>query len=134
MEKYKDGLSYGNWTKATVYFIDTTALGVSSGAVWVLDVKASTALINGDAGHTLSLNTIEMQSSGTDPLAVYNGPIVLTNSDNQHLVQNGTQTAPGTSTVNITFHCGKSLTVPNNLLGKQPDYYFVDIILTLKPQ
>ena len=132
LSKYENGLTFTDWTRATVYFIDTTNLGVQTALQWRLDVKATTATINGDGGNTLPLNTIEIESSGIN--ATYNGPFAISDADDIHLVENGIQTDPGTTVVNITYHCGKSLTIPNNLLGITPDYYFVDLLLTLQPE
>lgn len=132
LQKYENGLTYSNWTRAEVYFIDTTNLGVQTLLEWRLDVKAMTPLINGDAGYSLPLNTIEIESNGLN--ATYNGPFAISDADDVHLVEDGLQTAPGYTIVNITYHCGKSLTVGNNLLGSDPDYYFVDLLFTLQPE
>lgn len=131
LQKYENGLEYSNWTKATVYFIDTTALGVPTALQWRLDVKAMSAAINGDAGNFLPLNTIEMEATGID--ATYLGPIALSNADSP-LVSNGLQTDPGITDVYISYYCGQSKTVANSLMGKKSDYYFVDIVFTLHPQ
>ncbi|MCF6366127.1 MAG: hypothetical protein L3J35_07985 [Bacteroidales bacterium] len=127
-EKYRNGMSLS--TIATVYFIDTTNVGVQTALLWELDVKASTANIVGDYGNTLPLSTIEIEVSGNDVTALYNGPLALTNVDNVHLVQNGAQTPGSFTTLTLTYHVGT--TTP--LLGEKPDYYFVDILYTLQPQ
>lgn len=127
-EKYRNGMSLS--TIATVYFLDTTNVGVQTALLWELDVKATTGNIVGDYGNNLPLNTIEIEVTGDDVLATYNGPLALTNIDNVHLVQNGTQTPGAFTTLTLTYHVGT--TTP--LLGKEPDYYFVDIMYTLGPQ
>lgn len=133
MQKYENGITFSNWSSVEVRFIDTTDLGVPNLTEWRLDVKAMTPLINGEAGYSLPLNTIEIESSGIN--ATYNGPFALSDADDVHLVEDGLQTPPlGPTIVFITFHCGKSLTVPNNLLGSIPDYYFVDLMFTLQPE
>lgn len=131
LEKYQTGLEYTNWTKVSVYYIDTTDTGIPNASNWKLTVKAMSPTINGDAGNTLPLNTIEMQATGIN--AIYYGPFELTNIDNP-LADTGLQTAPGVTNVYITYFCGKSKTVPNSLLGKMPDYYYIDILLTLQQQ
>jgi len=136
-DKYQNGITYNNWTTASVYFIDTTDAGVQTGLTWKLDVRALNTGISGTLG-TLPLNTIELvATSGGGPIANYSPVFALSDTDNS-LVTNGTQTdilTPVLTTVLITYHCGKSLTVPDNsLLGSIPDYYAVDIVLTLGPE
>jgi hypothetical protein len=145
LDQYKNGITYNNWTKVSVYFVDTTAAGATSAALWILKVKANSNQINSDEGditHFLPLNTIELEATYTSstggtatPAAM---PFALSDTD-QPLFTDGSQTkSPLKPTiVNITYHCGKSITVPNNLLvptTRFPDYYYVDIILTLEPQ
>ncbi|MCP4178457.1 MAG: hypothetical protein GY756_11890 [bacterium] len=128
--KYQNGLDYSNWTRLRVYFIDTTALGAVSNKRWRITVEAMAGNIQGDAGNTLNLNTIELQAicadatgKGIVALPIPGSPIELldlgTNNVNASLVQ-------------ISYYCGQSLTVANNLLGQPADYYFVDIVYTLE--
>ena len=136
LNKYENGLEYTNWTKITVYFIDTLKSDGSQTAMkWKLDVKAMSNDITGDAGPPhLDLNTIELEATSNDALATLSGIIPLTNSD-VSLITNGSQTASGLTEVYITYYCGQSkLGLDNNLMGKKPDYYFVDLMLTLSPE
>ncbi len=133
LEKYKNGISYNDWTRLRIYYNDTTNTGgVGVFPNWKLDVKAASATIDGDAGNTLNLNTIEIEASQLIGVTgTLTGIHALTNAD-VSLITGGAITAPGTATVFISYYCGQSRTVlNNNLLGKNPDYYVVDIIFTL---
>ena len=82
------------------------------------------------------MNTIELVAThGGGPAATFS-PVFALSAIDQSLVTAGAQTnvaVPVLTTVNITYHCGKSITVADNsLLGKIPDYYAVDIQLTLR--
>jgi len=41
IEKYNNGISYTDWTKVKVYFIDTTNTGSQNPTKWKLSVKAT---------------------------------------------------------------------------------------------
>ena len=134
-DKYQNGITYNNWTTVTVYFIDTLAGAIPTGMLWKLDVKAMAGNISGTLGN-LNLNTIELVAThGGGPAATFS-PVFALSAIDQSLVTAGAQTnvaVPVLTTVNITYHCGKSITVADNsLLGKMPDYYAVDIQLTLR--
>ena len=127
-QKYVNGVTYSDWTKLRIYYNDTTnAGGVGTFPTWKLDVKALSPTIDGDAGNSLDLNTIELEATG-DPGAT--GVQALSNID-VSLITGGAITDPGTSIIFITYNCGKSILAPNALLGKNPDYYVVDIVFTL---
>ncbi len=132
LSKYKNGIAFNDYTKLRIYYNDTTNTG-GAGIFpnWKLDVKANSPTIDGDAGNTLNLNTIEIEASQLIGVAgTLAGIQALTNSD-VSLITGADITDPGTATVFISYYCGQSLTVTNNLLGKNPDYYVVDIIFTL---
>lgn len=134
LQKYKTGIEYTDWTKLRIYYIDTIA-GGGDGAypLWKLDVKAMSPQINGDDGNTLNLNTIELEASQLIGVAFGNltGIQALNNSDIS-LITGADMTRSGTATVYITYYCGQNKTGSNNnLLGKMPDYYYVDIVFTL---
>jgi len=135
-DKYNNGISYPNWTTVNIYFVDTLADGSQTGLKWKLDAKAMANNIGGILGN-LPLNTIELEAAdGGGPSAAYSPVFALQNSD-VSLVTGGTQTdliIPVLTTVNITYHCGKSLTIANSLFGKPADYYSIDILLTLGPE
>ena len=135
LDHYQNGVSYINWTHLTVFFED---LGDPL-REWKLSVEAMTPNIQGDAGNLLPLNTIEFEISGDDPLATYNnnaGNAVLSQAPNRNLVENGQQTTvPGILTnLFISWHCGKSVYVPNSLIGSRSDYYYVEVMFTLGPE
>jgi hypothetical protein len=127
-EKYRTGISLS--TIAQVYFIDTTDMGIPTATNWILDVKANTGSIVGDYGNSLPLNTIEIDVSGDDIGATYNNPTILSNLDNIHLIENGSQTPGSFTTLTLTYNVGTT----TSLLGEKADYYYVDIIYTLQPQ
>lgn len=128
--KYQNGLEYTDWTRLRVYFLDTTNLGVVSGQSWRLTVEAMNANIQGDAGNILNLNTIELQANCTDAtgkgivaLPVPGAPVELLDLGANNVTS---------SLILITYYCGQSRTVANNLVGEQPDYYFIDVLYTLE--
>ncbi len=130
LQKYQNGIKYTGWTRLRIYYNDTTVTGgIGIDSTWRLDVKALNSEFNGDAGNTLDLNTLELEATGVTGVQ---GIKALSNSD-VSLITKGVMTAPGTVTVFITYYCGQSKTVSNNLLGEKPDYYYVDIVFTLGP-
>jgi len=140
LEKYNNGIVYSDWTKLKVYFLDTLNNGTQNNSTkWQLSVNATRDGIYGDSGvnPALDLSTIEFTSVGTDAGATYNNPTVLSDLKTI-LVRDGSQTvdiSAGTSgfaDVLVSYHCGT--TAGNKLLGKPPDYYYVDIVFTLEEQ
>ena len=130
-DKYDNGISLS--AIGSAYYIDTICNPlpcVSTGTQWELTVRANSAVIIGDNGNNLPLNTIELEISGNDPGATYFTPVLLTQID-QPLIINGSQHAPGTyTTLTITYNIGTN----TPLLGEEPDNYYVDIIFTLQKQ
>jgi len=127
--EYENGISYNDWTKLGVYFIDTIA-GVPTAMTWQLDVKADDAQIRGVLGN-LPLQTIELSVSGDPGPTYFAGRLQLLNSD-QRIVEDGPQTnliLPSLTNVFVSYHCGE--TAPFKLFGKPADYYSVDIVYTL---
>lgn len=137
LEKYNNGISYNDWTKVKVYFVDTTNLGVQNSTKWKLSVRSTRDKIYGDGGNDLPLSTIEFTTNSNDGGVVYNNPTILQDI-NTILISNGSQTVDvvaGTSwltDVFISYHCGTN--VANKLLGKPPDYYTVDLVFTLEAE
>ena len=122
-QKYVDGVTYNDFTKLSIYYKDTTA--ANTYPTWRLDFKALTSEINGEmSSNTLDLNVIELEATGAGNSE---GIVPLSDSDNIPLLTNASETDPGTATVFVTYYCG----VTNSLLGKDPDYYVVDILFTL---
>jgi len=129
LQKYQNGIEYTDWTKLRIYYNDTTDAGnVGINPTWKLDVKALNPTFNGDAGNILNLNTLELEATG---IAGVTGIQALSNSDIS-LITGGAITDPGTVSIFITYYCGQNKTGSNNnLLGKKPDYYYVDVVFTL---
>lgn len=121
-QKYATGISYTDYTKLSIEYQDTTV--ANTYPHWRLDCKALTPTINGDAGNTLNLNYIELQATG----AGTSTNIQFLNSSDVTLLNQAAETAPGSpATVFVSYYCG----VTNSLLGKNSDYYVVDILFTL---
>lgn len=121
-QKYTNGITYTDFTKLNIEYIDTTS--ANTYPHWRLDCKALTSNINGDAGNTLNLNYLELNASGAgSPTGIQ-----FLNSSDVTLLNQAVETAPGSPvTVFISYYCG----VTNSLLGKNSDYYVVDILFTL---
>ena len=129
IKKYNDGIIYTNYTKLSIYFIDTNDLGVPNPlARWKRTMKANTANIEGDGGDNLPLSTIEVTTTNDVgfPTASYVVKEVLTQAGSD-IITNGLQ---GSGTVNITYDVGTT----TSLLGVDFDHYFVDIMYTLGPE
>lgn len=122
-QKYVNGVTYPNYTKLLISYNDTTV--ANSFQNWRLDVKALSPNIDGDnPPNTLDLNVIELEANGT---GTSTGVQTLSNTDVK--LTGGLQPVAGLSnaSVFITYYCG----VTNKLIGKEPDYYVVDLLFTL---
>jgi len=121
-QKYVNGISLTDFTTLSIDYKDTTVLNTFPH--WRLDCKALTPTINGDAGNILNLNYIELQATG----AGTSTNIQFLNNIDVTLLNQAVETAAGSpATVFISYYCG----VTNSLLGKNGDYYVVDILFTL---
>ena len=130
LKDYKDGKTLNGWTRLNVQFADTTdggGDGASTG--WRVMVRAGAATIQSDgASPDLALNYIRITPSTT----TLPGPPTLTPitlSDGDQTIAEGGDTGVTTITGGITLDIDCGVTSP--LLGKSPDYYFVDLIFTL---
>ncbi len=130
LKNYKDGKALNGWTRLKVQFADTTdggGDGASTG--YRVMVRAGAATIQADgASPDLALNYIRITPSATTlPGPPTLTPITLTDAD-QTIVEGGD---PGVATISgdITLDIDCGVTSP--LLGKSPDFYFVDLIFTL---
>ena len=131
LKEYSNGKALNGWTRLKVQFADTTdggGDGASTG--YRVMVRAGAATIQADgASPDLALSYIRINPSATTlpgpPILTHN--ITLTDVD-QTIVQGGD---PGVATISgdITLDIDCGVTSP--LLGKSPDYYFVDLIFTL---
>lgn len=133
--KYNNGITYAGYTELQLTYTDTTANGGHTpGAGWVLTVKALQSGITGDAtSNQLALETIQLKVdlngtvSSPEPLSTIEKVIASGNYDG-YLPADKTIT----ETVLISYDCGTD--IANKLLNKKEDYYFVDLVFTLKPQ
>ncbi len=120
--KYVNGITYTDFTTLSIEYRDTTA--ANTYPHWRLDCKALTPTINGDAGNTLNLNYLELRATGAG--TSLNNQFL--SSSDVTLLNQAAETAVGNpATVFVSYYCG----VTNSLLGKNQDYYVVDILFTL---
>lgn len=126
--EYSNGKSLNGWTRFTVEFSDTTdAGGDGTSTGWEVLVRATATTIQADGGSAdLNLAHLEVRPTTAIPGASATN-ITLTDAD-QAIITGGD---PGAGTISgeiiVDFDCGTTL----SLLGKEPDYYFVDLIFTL---
>lgn len=130
LKEYSNGKALNGWTRLKVQFADTTdggGDGASTG--YRVMVRAGAATIQADgASPDLALSYIRINPSATTlPGPPILTQITLTDGD-QTIVEGGD---PGVATISgdITLDIDCGVTSP--LLGKSPDYYFVDLIFTL---
>ena len=130
LKEYSNGKALNGWTRLKVQFADTTdggGDGASTG--YRVMVRAGAATIQADgASPDLALSYIRINPSATTlPGPLILTQITLTNAD-QTIVEGGD---PGVATISgdITLDIDCGVTSP--LLGKSPDFYFVDLIFTL---
>lgn len=131
LKRYTTGITYNNWTVIDVFY-DSDGGGTS----WKLSIKAETANIEGDMGNNLNLDVIEITASdggGVNPLGAFCSPkITLTALDQDLVVDQGLGGPPdglaaGDNLVNLSYECG----VTNSLFDAQPDFYVVNLVVTL---
>lgn len=130
LKEYSNGKALNGWTRLKVQFADTTdggGDGASTG--YRVMVRAGAATIQADgASPDLALSYIRINPSATTlPGPPILTQITLTDGD-QTIVEGGD---PGVATISgdITLDIDCGVTSP--LLGKSPDFYFVDLIFTL---
>ncbi len=125
--KINNGFELTDYTRFRVYFVATDNTSTPTAAQWRLMVRSNTAQIDGDAGNTLDLRTVQISANsggnGTDA-----GWVSLANAD-VLLVDAGINPA-NTIDVTISYRCGMDATYP--IAGQTPDHYFVDLIFTLE--
>ncbi|MFW5757537.1 MAG: hypothetical protein ACOCYO_02540 [Bacteroidota bacterium] len=123
LEKYKEGISFENWTRIAITFTDDT----DDEAEWKLEFKANSTRLNGDYGNTLPLETIEVQvydAGGENDLGAFVEPNAQ-NLENNYitLVSGAPQGDFSDNKLYISYRIG----LDSPLLGEIPDYYFVDV-------
>ncbi len=149
--KLEQGVTYTNWTRIKIKMQETTVDGIDTFALgWTLSFRALTATIQGDRGvpaDNLPLNTIRISSTDNSPTPPQLNGVPLTELTNAY--QDLATATPGLHVPNtiipgdpeetildVTFECGANNAgcpgIPcNQLFGKMPDNYTVDIELLL---
>jgi hypothetical protein len=128
LTEYSSGKTLSNWTRLNIHYRDTSDVGGDGTSIgWKVMVRAGAATIQSDgAAPDLPLSSIQIKPTSTIP-GVTISNITLTAAD-QNIVEGiDPGAAPVTGEIAITYECGTD----TPLLGRQPDYYFVDLIFTL---
>jgi len=128
LTEYSSGKTLSNWTRLNIHYRDTSDVGGDGTSIgWKVMVRASAATIQSDgAAPNLPLSSIQIKPTSTIP-GVNITDITLTAADQNIVEGNDPGALPVTGEIVITYECGTA----TPLLGKQPDYYFVDLIFTL---
>ncbi len=123
--RIQNGITYNDFTHLQLNFNDTRP--TSQG--WELTVRALQTSIEGSmTTFTLPLESIMIMVKkggeergpfflGTTPLSIFDGSDATLNNEK----------------VEISYLCG-TVTNPNKMINKVPDYYVVDIEFTLEPK
>ncbi|MHC1704083.1 MAG: hypothetical protein AB9846_09275 [Tenuifilaceae bacterium] len=139
LPKYQNGLVLNNWTQLTVHITQNCNFGtvmtpdIKTCNRWDLWVKTSTAAINSDGTNNLDINTIKLVATTDIPLATPN--VLDLGTVEQKLIDGFNPVADVNGNVWITIYVGQGLTATpptTPVLGKTPDYYFVDLIFDLR--
>ena len=127
LSKYQNGYTLTEWTKLAIKY-DSDGGGTN----WRLAVRATTANFEGDGGSLMDLDVLELTAidgGGNNPLGAFIQPTFALSGIDQDLVVGATPdgTALDDNLVNITYDCG----VTNSVIDFMPDYYTVDLEITL---
>lgn len=127
LNKYNDGLTLDSWTKLKLTLDDPGLSG------WQLTVRAGSATIQSEGeAPDLDLSTIELRAevvSTNDPTISNISPIVLSDNPSGDIILSGSKVDDLEVVINIDYDCG---TKPENkLLGKEADFYFIDLYFQL---
>lgn len=128
LTEYTSGKVLNNWTRLNVNYRDTSNTGGDGITIgWRILVRAADATIQSDgAAPDLPLSAIQIKPTTLIAGAtVYNR--TLTSADQIIVEGADAGSLPVTGEIVISYECG----TVTPLLGKQPDYYFVDLIFTL---
>jgi len=137
ISKYNGGITLNNWTRLKL------EMDASSHTSWALHVNSQTSNIQSEGGIAfLSLSTFEIRANIESENETANGGTLVDNSPVILVYDgvgygspllSGTFTGDGTTNLEviltISYDCGT--TGANKLLGKAPEYYFVDLVFTL---
>ncbi len=137
--KYKNGLLLDDWTTLNVHVSDSCNFGTILSPdykycnSWSLKVRASDDPIKSDDGpETISLNSLKLIAStttGGTPQIIN----TLSSTVDQELIQGSSPAADVNGQVTISFYFGDGSGTPaaENVMGKDPGYYYVELIFTL---
>lgn len=123
LEKYKEGISFENWTRIAITFTDTD----DASAEWKLEFKANTLNLVGDYGSTLPLESVEVQvydAGGTNNLGAFVQSTAQDLDSNYITLVSG---APQGDFSDNKLYISYRIGLDPPLLGQSPDYYFVDV-------
>ena len=131
LAKMNNGISWVNWTRVTVFYSSLPGPGPF---IWRLEVVPNSANFDGDAGNTMTLDHVEIQASdggGNLSAANYFGPLGLDSPSPIVIVSGGQEGDATDNIIDISYYCGTN--VGNRVIGSSPDYYYLDLIFTLRP-
>lgn len=127
LNKYTNGITLTEWTRLAIKY-DSDGGGTN----WRLAVRSQQAQFDGDGGNSMDLDVLELtpvDGGGNNALGAFLQPTIQLSGIDQDLVQGATPdgTALDDNLVNITYECG----VTNSVMEFQPDYYNIDLEITL---
>lgn len=131
ISKYQSGYTLTEWTKLAIKYDSD-----GGGTHWRLTVRATTPNFEGDGGGVMDLNVLEItpvDGVGNNPLGAFIQPKIELTAIDQDLVVSAPPfftpdgTALDDNLVNLTYECG----VTNSVIDFVPDYYSVDLEITL---
>lgn len=135
LDKYDNGITYSNWTLLAIHYGDTTAANTN----WQLQIKANSSILlpSNAPDPDLPLSVIQIwvqDGGGATPLAAYNqapigSPVALSDSD-QQLISNAPQGTTNDNRLYLSYKCD----VSGLGFSPLPNFYYVDLVLTLSPQ
>lgn len=126
-DRINNGFEITDFTRFRVYFVATDNTGTPTAAQWRLMVRSNTAQIDGDAGNSLDLRTVQIRAN-SGGVGAEQGWVSLANAD-VLLIDTGPNPA-NTVDVTISYRCGMDPVYP--IAGAATDYYYVDLIFTLE--
>lgn len=124
LKEYSSGKVLNNWTRLNIYYRDTSNTGGDGTSIgWRLLVRADATIQSDGGSPSIPLDSIKINPSTSISGATTTN--IKLSIDNQIIVEGGdTGALPVTGEIVITYECCP-------LLGRKPDYYFVDLIFTL---
>ena len=131
LTKMNNGISYINWTRVTVFYSRLPGPGP---VIWRLEVVPNSANFDGDAGNTLTLDHVEIEATdggGNLSATNYFGPLGLDSPSPIIIVSGGPEGDATDNIIDLSYYCGTN--ARNRVVGSSPDYYYLDLILTLRP-